>query len=382
MTMKQGWSPSRRRPDGSLAHSPPARNAGTTGPPLNILVLGGTRFFGKTLVEQLGSAGHAVTVLSRGKLPPPAGAAHLVADRADPSALAAALAGRTFDVVIDNAAMNAAHVGAALDALGERTGHYVLTSTAAVYGDFAHGRIWRESDLGLDLADLERPLPGGDPYTIGKRAAEAVLWRGERSKVPFTVVRPGYVVGPHDHLQRMQFFLRRLHDGGPMLVPSGGPDAQRRGRDAPSGRARDRAIPRDGMSRLGRAHGPREEHGGALSTIRRDRIHAISANMKRIWFSMVAAVAMTACGGKVVVDGAAGIGGAGGAGGAPATPVACPSEAQFTDSIVMELVGQSCAPANEICASNNGCGGCSVTCTNGVWTSTNPDLCFSIGGAC
>ena len=165
-----------------------------------------------------------MTVLSRGKLPPPAGAAHLVSDRADPSALATALAGRSFDVVIDNVAMNAAHVGAALDALGDRTGHYVLTSTAAVYGDFAHGRIWRESDLGLDLAGLERPLPGGDPYTIGKRAAKAVLWRGELSKVPFTMVRPGYVVGPHDHLRRMQFFLRRLHDGGPVLVPSGSGD--------------------------------------------------------------------------------------------------------------------------------------------------------------
>jgi nucleoside-diphosphate-sugar epimerase len=192
--------------------------------PMNILVLGGTRFFGKTLVEQLGSAGHAVTVLSRGKLPPPAGAAHLVADRADPAALTAALAGRSFDVVIDNVAMTAAHVGAALDALGDRTGHYVLTSTAAVYGDFAHGRIWREPDFGLDRADLDRTLPHGEPYTIGKRAAEAVLWRGERSRVPFTIVRPGYVVGPHDHLKRMEFFLRRLHDGGPVLVPSGSGD--------------------------------------------------------------------------------------------------------------------------------------------------------------
>ena len=95
---------------------------------------------------------------------------------------------------------------------------------------------------------------------------------------------------------------------------------------------------------------------------------------------MVAAVAMTACGGKVVVDGAAGIGGAGGS---PATPVACPSEAQFTDSIVIDLVGQGCAQLAEVCASNNGCGGCSVTCSNlGIWASTNAELCFSIGGSC
>ncbi len=186
---------------------------------MNVLVLGGTRFFGKTLVEQLVSAGHAVTVLSRGKLPPPAGARHLVVDRTDPAALAAALAGRSFDVVLDNVAMTAAHVNAALDALGDRAGHYVLTSTASVYSDFAHGRVWRESDL--DVAELERPMLDADPYTRGKRAAELVLWKRERSKVPFTIVRPGFVVGPHDHKRRMQFFLLRLRDGGPVLVPSG-----------------------------------------------------------------------------------------------------------------------------------------------------------------
>jgi hypothetical protein len=105
--------------------------------------------------------------------------------------------------------------------------------------------------------------------------------------------------------------------------------------------------------------------------------------MKRIWISVVvaAAFAMTACGGKVVVDGTAGGGGAGGAGGAPGTPTTCPSDFP-ADSEVMNLVGQSCIPADQICASNNGCGGCSVTCKNGVWASTNADLCFSVGGAC
>jgi nucleoside-diphosphate-sugar epimerase len=137
---------------------------------MNILVIGGTRFFGRTFVEQLVSADHAVTVLSRGKLPPPAGIEHLVADRADSAALSAALSGRSFDVVVDNVAMNAAHVSAALDALGDRAGHYVLTSTVSVYGDFAHGRVWREADL--DLAELERPPPDRHPYTIGKRGGD------------------------------------------------------------------------------------------------------------------------------------------------------------------------------------------------------------------
>jgi hypothetical protein len=102
--------------------------------------------------------------------------------------------------------------------------------------------------------------------------------------------------------------------------------------------------------------------------------------------AMAAALAMTACGGKVVVDGNGGIGGAGGAGGAgggsSSTPVLCPSEASWSDPAVMDLVGKACIPDQGVCASNDGCGGCSVTCKNGVWSSTNADLCFFVGGTC
>ena len=98
---------------------------------------------------------------------------------------------------------------------------------------------------------------------------------------------------------------------------------------------------------------------------------------------MAAALAMTACGGKVVVDGNGGVGGgAGGAGGAASTPVACPSDASFSDPAVMDLVGKACIPDQAVCASNDGCGGCSVTCTGGIWKSTNADLCFFVGGTC
>lgn len=93
------------------------------------------------------------------------------------------------------------------------------TRAAALYGDFARGRVWREDDL--DLASLEQPPAAADPYTAGKREAERVLWRRERSRVPFTIVRPGYVVGPHDHNERIQFFVRRFEDGGPFVLPSG-----------------------------------------------------------------------------------------------------------------------------------------------------------------
>ena len=69
-----------------------------------------------------------------------------------------------------------------------------------------------------------------------------------------------------------------------------------------------------------------------------------------------------------------GTGGSGSAGGdgAGGAPVACHSGG--LDDYIKELVGKPCSEEAEVCESNNGCGGCSVTCTDGVWTSTNGNL--------
>jgi hypothetical protein len=107
---------------------------------------------------------------------------------------------------------------------------------------------------------------------------------------------------------------------------------------------------------------------------------------------LAASIMMTsACGGNVVVDHASTGSGGMGAIGAPTgtaghgtggAPVACPGKALFDNSQVIDLVGKPCANADDVCSNNNGCGGCSVTCVNGVWTSTNPQLCYTVGGTC
>ena len=89
-------------------------------------------------------------------------------------------------------------------------------------------------------------------------------------------------------------------------------------------------------------------------------------------------IAPFACGGKVLVDGIRGDGGAGGARGGGLG--VCPTPPDDQD--VQNLVGKACNVEEMVCASNNGCGGCSVTCKGGAWVSTDTMLCFSIGPAC
>lgn len=182
---------------------------------MHVLVIGGTRFFGWDLVEQLLERGHRVTVFSRGRSRPPFWdhVEHLSGDRTDPGAVAAALRGRRFDVVVDNVAFQAQDVRSVLEALGAGVGHYVLTSSGAVYPDLVPPDVFRP--IPEEAADLS--LRGDGAYAEGKRECERVL--REQQTVPFTVIRPPIVQGPRDPTLRGWFWYQRIRDGGPVLVP-------------------------------------------------------------------------------------------------------------------------------------------------------------------
>lgn len=183
---------------------------------MRLLVIGGTQFFGRALVEAALARGDAVTVLSRGQKRPPFWdrISHLAVDRRDHRALANALRGVSADAVIDNVAFTEADVRAALEGLEGRAGHYILTSTGSVYHDFTPPAILRP--LPEEAADLA--ARGDLPYAEGKRAAEQLL-QAERA-VPFTIIRPPIVQGPHDASLRGWFWYQRVADGGPVLVPA------------------------------------------------------------------------------------------------------------------------------------------------------------------
>ena len=75
---------------------------------MDVLVIGGTRYFGRGAVQQLLEAGHAVTIFSRGSTRPPFwnDIEHIEGDHTDSEGMAARLKGRRFDGVIDNLCFN------------------------------------------------------------------------------------------------------------------------------------------------------------------------------------------------------------------------------------------------------------------------------------
>ena len=184
---------------------------------MRVLVIGGTEFISLHLVQALRRDGHAVSVLNRGRqagrLPPDV--ERIVCDRKDHAALACALAGERFDVLVDvtYAPTTGEDVAALLDALDERVGHVLFVSTGRVYD---HAR-----PMPLD-EETPRTLFWGE-YAKLKIAGEDELLRRHRERgLPVTIVRPTHVYGPLNTRNNETFFFDRLVRGRPILVPGGG----------------------------------------------------------------------------------------------------------------------------------------------------------------
>lgn len=181
---------------------------------MNILVLGGTRFFGKRLVRGLLEAGHAVTVATRGRAPDDFGDRVLRAtvDRTIPTEMQKTFGDSCFDVIYDNIAYCSNDVRALLDAT--RCGRYVLTSSGSVY---AERLDTPESDFDPTQGALVWGNRAAFSYDEGKRQAERAVFQ-HYAGIPAAAVRFPYVLGPDDYTERLRFYVEHVVRGRPMAV--------------------------------------------------------------------------------------------------------------------------------------------------------------------
>jgi 2'-hydroxyisoflavone reductase len=184
---------------------------------MRILVIGGSSFVGRGIVSAALEHGHSVTLFNRGKTDPGAfpQAEHLVGDRnSDLSALEA----REWDATVDVCGYVPAQVRSLLSALGDRAGHVTFISTISVYGrGVADSGFGEDAPLVEPCWDDELTM---DKYGELKVACEQVAQElaGDR----LLVIRPGYVLGPHDPTHRFTYWVERVADG---RSPLAGPDA-------------------------------------------------------------------------------------------------------------------------------------------------------------
>lgn len=187
---------------------------------MKVLVIGGTLFIGRGLVEELVRNGHDVAVLHR-KPKHDLGrrVENIMADRNDAVSLREALAGRRFQVVYDNVydwerGTSAEQVEATVRICAtDRLERYIFLSSVAAYGD---GLNHKESD---PLA----PESNVFPYIRDKAATERMLFRmHSQTGLPVVTFRPPFVYGPNNPFYREQFFWDRLRAGRPLIIPGDG----------------------------------------------------------------------------------------------------------------------------------------------------------------
>jgi len=194
---------------------------------MDVLVVGGNRFVGYELAGRMLAGGHRVTLFNRGSRSDPFGerVERLRGDRTGGD-FGRLLAGRRFDAVVDFALFRGEEAAEAVRLLKDCVGHYVMISSGQVY------LVREPRPSPAREADYEGPLMAAPAspkekeewdYGMGKRSAEDTLARAwESSRFPSTRLRLPMVNGERDYHRRLEGYLWRLVDGGPIILPDGG----------------------------------------------------------------------------------------------------------------------------------------------------------------
>lgn len=179
---------------------------------MRLLILGGTEFVGRAVVESALGRGWDVTVFHRGRHAAPDGVAELLGDRTAPDGLAA-LAEGEWDVVVDTWSAAPSVVRDAARLLADRVGRYVYVSSASVYA-------WPPAVGHDETSPVVESSPDADdvPYAEAKRGGElAVLDAFGDGRA--LLVRAGLIIGPWENIGRLPWWLTRTARGGPVLAP-------------------------------------------------------------------------------------------------------------------------------------------------------------------
>lgn len=182
---------------------------------MKLLILGGTKFVGRHITSTALMRGHRVTLFNRGKTN-----AHLFPDaekiHGDRDGGLDALRGRTWDAVLDVNGYLPRVVRESAELLKDSVRRYVFVSTLSVFADFSIQGMNEDSPLAR-LQDPHTEVIDGETYGGLKALCEQAVQQTYPGGA--LVLRPGYVVGPYDHTDRMTAWWRRITRGGEMLAP-------------------------------------------------------------------------------------------------------------------------------------------------------------------
>jgi nucleoside-diphosphate-sugar epimerase len=191
---------------------------------MRLLVLGGTHFLGRAVVSAALDRSWDVTIFRRGiSGDDPADVHSVRGDYTNPHDVARLAEHGPWDAVIDPLAFVPRETLSVARALKDHVQRYVVVSTVSAYEGWPVEPLIESSTV-LDCPSDAGPDYGydGDPgpstYGFGKAGCERAV-AGTFGEDRTTILRPGVILGPHEYVGRLPWWLRRLERGGRVLAP-------------------------------------------------------------------------------------------------------------------------------------------------------------------
>ena len=182
---------------------------------MKILVIGGTRFFGIHMVNELLEKGHDVTIATRGISSDEYGdkVKRIILERTNEESVKEALSGTHYDIVIDKIAYCSNDIKYVMEAVD--CDKYMHMSSTSVY------EPKHMNTMESDFDGISKELIWCDrfafPYEQIKRQAEYALWQKYSSR-NWIAVRYPFAIGKDDYTKRLLFYVEHVMKSIPMNI--------------------------------------------------------------------------------------------------------------------------------------------------------------------
>ncbi|MCE7734697.1 MAG: epimerase [Candidatus Heimdallarchaeota archaeon] len=183
---------------------------------VDILIIGGTKFLGRALVESALSRGHKLTLFNRGKTNPDV-FPDVERIQGDRDGEISNLGTKNWDVVIDTCGYVPRVVKSSAEYLKDKAKSYVFISSISVYTESTEMNRDENAEV-IELEDKTTEDIMGSPDSYGglKLLCEEEVTKTFNDSL---IIRPGLIVGPHDPTNRFTYWPVRIRKGGKILIP-------------------------------------------------------------------------------------------------------------------------------------------------------------------
>ena len=182
---------------------------------MKLLIIGGTKFLGRYLVQSALAHGHELTLFNRGLTNPELfpDVEHLRGDRNKDLEV---LRNRRWDAAVDTCGYTPRSMLQTAEVLADSIDHYTFISSQSVYAAYTRQNQDENAPVKTTSEDLNDET---DDKTYGARkfACEQVLEKAMPNRV--LVIRAGLIVGPQDYIDRFRYWVKRVSEGGEVLAP-------------------------------------------------------------------------------------------------------------------------------------------------------------------